>query len=126
MSPSQIPSKKTKIVCTIGPASASPKVLKQMIVNGMNIARINFAHGDHDGHRAVIKTIRSVSEETGLPITIFGDLPGPKMRIGMLEEEPIELEQGKNFILQTDEIVGNHRARLHEFRQAAGSGRTRR
>ncbi len=109
MSPSQIPSKKTKIVCTIGPASASPDVLKQMIVNGMNIARINFAHGDHDGHRAAIKTIRSVSEETGLPITIFGDLPGPKMRIGLLEEEPIELEQGKQFILQTDEVVGNHK-----------------
>jgi len=108
MPPAQIPDKKTKIVCTIGPASASPEVLEQMILNGMNIARINFAHGDHEGHRAVIETVRAVSEATGKPVSIFGDLPGPKMRIGLLEEEPIELVRGQSFALLTEEIVGNH------------------
>ena len=107
MAQAQIPLKKTKIVCTIGPASASQEVLEQMILNGMNIARINFAHGDHEGHRAAIQAIRAASQATGRPISIFGDLPGPKMRIGLIEDESIDLERGQSFILQSDPIVGN-------------------
>lgn len=107
MSRSKLPTKKTKIVCTIGPASQSQDVLEQLIRNGMNIARINFAHGHFEGHRQVIKNIRAAAANVGQRVAIFGDLPGPKMRIGQLSEEPIELERGDPFILQTDEIVGN-------------------
>ena len=107
MSLSRLPSKKTKIICTIGPASRSQEVLAQMIANGMNIARVNFAHGDLDTHRETIANVRAAAEETGRRVAIFGDLPGPKMRIGALEEEPIELERGQPFVLQTEEIVGN-------------------
>ena len=107
MSLSRLPSKKTKIICTIGPASGSQEVLAQMMANGMNVARINFAHGELDTHQETIANVRAAAEETGKRVAIFGDLPGPKMRIGSLEEEPIELERGQSFVLQTEEIVGN-------------------
>lgn len=103
----KLPRKKTKIVCTIGPASESQEVLKEMIGEGMDIARINFAHGDLDSHRQTIANIRAAAEAVGQRVALFGDLPGPKMRIGRLAKEPIELENGQSFILQTEEIVGN-------------------
>lgn len=103
----KLPHKKTKIVCTIGPASAPSQVLQQMITNGMNVARINFAHGTFESHRRNIVAIRAAAEELGKRVAILGDLPGPKMRIGELAEEPIELERGQSFILQTEEITGN-------------------
>jgi pyruvate kinase len=106
MSEARLPDKKTKIVCTIGPASDSEEVLVRMIERGMNVARINFAHGDLDGHRRVIAAVRAASRATGCRVAIFGDLPGPKMRIGELAEEPVEIAQGDELFLQTDEIVG--------------------
>jgi pyruvate kinase len=102
-----LPSKKTKIVCTIGPASQSQEVLERMIRNGMNIARINFAHGDFEDHRRTIANVRAAARAVGQRVAIFGDLPGPKMRIGKLAEEPIYLEREQSFIIQTAEIVGN-------------------
>lgn len=103
-----LPSKKTKIICTVGPASQSQAVLEEMIASGMNIARINFAHGDWDAHRETIANIRAAAAALGQRVTLFGDLPGPKMRIGKLAEEPIELERDALFVLQTAEILGNH------------------
>jgi len=106
-----LPLKKTKIVATIGPASASQDMLAQMMLVGMNIVRINFAHGDFDSHRRVIAAVRAAARQTGRRVAIFGDLPGPKIRIGRLSREPIQLERGQRFILQTDEVVGDkHRA----------------
>ena len=102
-------SKKTKIVCTIGPASQEQTVLEKMITNGMNIARINFAHGDFDGHRKTIANVRAAAKAVGKRVAIFGDLPGPKIRIGKLEQEPIKLRRGQHFTLQTKKIVGNER-----------------
>ncbi len=99
--------KKTKIICTIGPASQSQAVLEQLILNGMNIARINFAHGDFDGHRQTIANVRAAAKAVGQRVSIFGDLPGPKMRIGELAEKSIQLEKGQTFILQTDPILGS-------------------
>lgn len=99
--------KKTKIICTIGPASSDVETLVAMIDAGMNIARINFAHGTPDAHRRTIANVRTAAAMTDRPVAIFGDLPGPKMRIGRLGEEPIELAAGRPFILQTEEIVGD-------------------
>ncbi|MGD9252051.1 MAG: pyruvate kinase, partial [Desulfobacterales bacterium] len=82
-----LPANKTKIVCTIGPASESVAVLVQMIEAGMNIARLNFSHGEFDGHRQIVANIRSAAKRTGRRVAIMGDLPGPKMRIGELAEE---------------------------------------
>lgn len=110
-------SKKTKIVCTIGPASDSQAVLKEMIRQGMDIARINFAHGDLDQHRETIANVRAAAEATGRRVAIFGDLPGPKMRIGELASEPIQLEKGHSFELVTGEVVGNREVASINFKE---------
>ena len=87
-----LPQNKTKIVCTIGPASESPEVMKKMLSAGMNIARLNFSHGDFTGHQRIIENLRSAARATGRRLTIMADLPGPKMRIGMLAQEPVTLQ----------------------------------
>jgi pyruvate kinase len=100
-------SHKTKIVCTIGPASDTPEMIEKMIRAGMNIARLNFSHGDFSGHKKVIENIRSAERNAGRNVTIMGDLPGPKMRIGEIADEPIELNPGEPFTLTTEDVVGN-------------------
>jgi pyruvate kinase len=102
-----LPFNKTKIVCTIGPASESLEVTEQMIRAGMNVGRLNFSHGDFSGHEKVIANIRAASRSTGRRVAIMADLPGPKMRIGQLAEEPIELQPGDAFSLTTEEIIGH-------------------
>jgi pyruvate kinase len=97
---------KTKIVATIGPASDSPEVLRKLIVAGMNVARLNFSHGDFSGHSGTIKRVRDAALAVGKPVAIMADLPGPKMRIGKLAEEPIQLVPGETFTLTTEEILG--------------------
>ena len=101
------PSNKTKIVCTIGPASNSPEILKQMILAGMNIARLNFSHGEYSEHKTVIDNIRSAAKAAGRRVAVMADLSGPKMRIGQLDPEPIELKPGDSFALTTEDIVGD-------------------
>ncbi|MDN7025150.1 pyruvate kinase [Methanoculleus sp. FWC-SCC1] len=96
-----LPDHKTKIVCTIGPSSESKPVLQKMMQSGMNVARLNLAHGDFDEHRRRIRTIRSVAEELKVPIAILLDLPGPKIRIGRLPREPIMLKPGDMVTLTT-------------------------
>jgi pyruvate kinase len=101
------PTNKTKLVCTIGPASDSPQILEQMILAGMNVARLNFSHGDFSSHKETIDKIRRASEAVGRRVAIMADLPGPKMRIGELAEEPIELVPDDPFILTTEDIIGD-------------------
>ena len=107
MTGKSMPDKKTKIVCTIGPASRSAEVLKDLILAGMNIARINFAHADAETHSESIRLIREAVEETGRRVAIMGDLPGPKMRIGQIVPEPTFLERDQPFILESGEFTGN-------------------
>ena len=101
-----LPACKTKIVCTIGPASDSPEVIRQMILAGMNIARLNFSHGQFQEHGEVIRKIRTEAAALNARIAILADMPGPKMRLGELAVEPQQLEQGDGFILTADDIVG--------------------
>ncbi|TVQ48150.1 MAG: pyruvate kinase [Gloeocapsa sp. DLM2.Bin57] len=86
--------KRTKIVATIGPASSSREVLKQMIEEGMNVARLNFSHGDYENHEKMVKLLRSVEEELDTPITLLQDLQGPKIRIGQLSQGEVLLTEG--------------------------------
>ncbi|MBN2809472.1 MAG: pyruvate kinase [Deltaproteobacteria bacterium] len=102
-------SHKTKIVCTIGPASDSPEMLSRMMLAGMNIARINFSHGDFSGHGRVIGRIRQAAEAVGRRVAILADLPGPKIRLGQIAGEPVMLRPGEPFILTTQEIEGSDR-----------------
>ena len=99
---------KTKIVCTIGPASESLEVMCRLIEAGMNIARLNFSHGDFSAHKQVIDNLRVASAKTGKRLTIMADLSGPKMRIGKLALEPVELKQDDAFTLTTDDIIGDN------------------
>jgi pyruvate kinase len=102
----KLPSHKTKIVCTIGPASRSEAVLKEMIKNGMNVARLNFSHADLDDHAENIRRIRSAAAQVGRLVTILADLPGPKIRIGTLHNEPLVLKKGDTVTLTTQDIPG--------------------
>lgn len=101
------PLNKTKIVCTIGPASHSREVMERLLLAGMNIARLNFSHGDFSGHGDVIENLRTAAGATGRRLAIMADLPGPKMRIGQFASEPIHLQPGDRFTLTTDDIVGD-------------------
>jgi pyruvate kinase len=102
----KLPLNKTKIVCTIGPASESPAVMKQLLEAGMNVARLNFSHGDFAAHKKVIENLRAAASSLGRRIAIMADLSGPKMRIGKIDPEPVELKAGDAFALTTDDIVG--------------------
>ena len=102
-----LPNHKTKIVATIGPASESPEMLERLILAGLNIARLNFSHGDFSGHAEVVKRIRDAERATGRRVAIMADLPGPKMRLGKIAPEPILLVPGDRFTLTNEDIVGD-------------------
>ncbi|WP_313996226.1 pyruvate kinase [uncultured Paenibacillus sp.] len=99
--------RKTKIVCTIGPSSESLENTKKLIMAGMNVARLNFSHGDFEEHGNRIKNIRQASKELGKTVAILLDTKGPEIRLGKLAEEPIELVQDDYIVLTTEEILGN-------------------
>ena len=99
--------RKTKIICTIGPACADEETLRRMCLAGMNVARLNFSHGTHDDHLAHIRRIRKVREELHLPIAIMLDTKGPEYRIGCFENGSIELKDGDLFTLTTQDVVGD-------------------
>ena len=99
--------RKTKIVCTIGPACEKAEVLEQMCLAGMNVARLNFSHGTHEQHQEKIDLIKSVREKLDLPIAILLDTKGPEYRIKTFENGKIMLAEGDNFTFTTDDIEGN-------------------
>jgi pyruvate kinase len=104
-----LPEHKTKIVATIGPASNSPEILEGLIRAGMNIARLNFSHGSFEQHAEVIDRIRAASKNTDRRVAIMGDLPGPKMRLGTIQPDPIQLVSGDTFTLTSEDITGSSR-----------------
>jgi len=102
--------RRTKIVCTIGPASASDKVLEGLIRAGMNVARLNFSHGDYPFHRRVIRKIRQLERKLDTPVAILQDLPGPKIRIGAVAGDHVRLQTRRPFVLTTRKILGTELA----------------
>jgi len=99
--------RKTKIVCTIGPASESPQILETLIQTGMNVARLNFSHGTHEEHLRKIQTIRQISERLKQPVAILQDLGGPKIRVGLMKKGGVELKRGKEYFLTNEMVVGD-------------------
>ena len=99
--------KKTKIVCTIGPATADQKTLEKLMLSGMNVARINMSHGDQTTHAKTIVAIRAAEKKTKSHIAILIDLSGPKIRTGNFTTETITLQAGKIVTLTTESIVGD-------------------
>lgn len=100
--------KKTKIVATLGPASWEPDCVRQMIRAGMNVARINFSHGDHETHSRTIETVRRIAEEEGVVVAILCDIQGPKIRLGKIANEPITLKSGDTITLTLDAADGTN------------------
>ncbi len=96
----------TKIVATIGPASSAPGVLEGMIAAGMDVARLNFAHGDRESHAETAAAIRAASEAVGREVAILGDLPGPKLRLGPVAGGVAELTRGTMLVLTPEQIEG--------------------
>ena len=94
----------TKIVCTLGPASSSPKVIRSLIDAGMDVARINFSHGTQDEHAEVIRTVRRIAAEARHPVAILGDLQGPRIRVGTLAE-PVMLPEGSDAVLAPEDVA---------------------
>ncbi len=118
--------RKAKIVATIGPASESEEVLEQLILAGMNVARLNFSHGTHQDHAERIARIRRVSEKLDMPVGILQDLQGPKIRVGELPE-PVQLSEGEEIILYTTGTAkpeNGHKTIPVDFRQLFDSVRT--
>lgn len=97
---------RTKIVCTVGPASRDPNTLEALIHAGMGVARLNMSHGDPDFHRENIHRIRQISERLGKPVAVLADLQGPKLRVGIMPPEGIPLKAGATLILTTEQIIG--------------------
>ena len=101
--------RKTKIICTIGPASESEEMLTALCKNGMNVARLNFSHGTHEGHRAVMERIRRVREKLSLPIAVMLDTKGPEYRLGTFAEGRVTVEDGAEFTFTTEPCEGDAR-----------------
>ena len=99
--------RKTKIICTIGPASENEEVLTQMFQAGMDVARLNFSHGGAEEHQKKIDLIKKVRKKMNLPIAIMLDTKGPEYRIKTFEDGKITLKEGDTFTLTTEDIVGN-------------------
>ena len=100
--------RKTKIICTIGPASESEDMIRELCKAGMNVARLNFSHGTHEEHKKRVETIKKVRTGLDLPIAIMLDTKGPEYRIGVFENHKVELNEGDRFVFTTDEIVGDN------------------
>lgn len=116
--------KKTKIVCTLGPSSDTPELLDSMLQAGMNIARFNFSHGSHEEHQKRIEAVRAASQRTGIPVALMLDTKGPEIRLGLFENGSIEMEKGKEFILTARDIKGtevissmNYKELPHDVKQ---------
>ncbi|MDI9567523.1 MAG: pyruvate kinase [Bacillota bacterium] len=99
--------RRTKILCTIGPASESPEIIKKMLLAGMNVARLNFSHGSHEEQRRRIETLRSVAAQLDYPLGILLDTRGPEIRIGTFKNGSVVLEEGQIFTLTTEEVEGD-------------------
>ena len=99
--------KKTKMVCTLGPASDSKEILTKMIQGGLNVARLNFSHGSHEEHAGRIQRIKEVRKELNIPVALMLDTKGPEIRTGDLKEGKVTLETGKKIVLTSEQIEGD-------------------
>ena len=107
MKSSEHMARRTKIICTIGPASGSTTVIEKLIEAGMNVARLNLSHGDHDEHARYVQEIREISQRLGINVAVLIDLPGSKYRVGELKNGQAELEKGSQVVLTTRPVEGD-------------------
>ena len=99
--------KKTKIVCTIGPACSSVDIIKKMILAGMNVARFNFSHGEHADHKKMMDAVKQARAELGIHVAIMLDTKGPEYRIGRFRNGKVTLAEGDSFTFTSEDILGD-------------------
>lgn len=99
--------RRTKIICTLGPASSNRKTVEKMIESGMNVARLNFSHGTHEGHQKYIDMVKTIRKERGCPLAIMLDTKGPEIRTGIMKDGPVKLIDGQDFTLTAREVEGD-------------------
>lgn len=100
--------RKTKIICTLGPATDSPEILRELAAGGMDVARFNFSHGTHEEQKERFEALKKVREELGLPIAAILDTKGPEIRLGEFKDGKVFLEEGQKFVLTAREVEGDH------------------
>ncbi len=110
---------KTKIVATIGPATSSREMLKSLIMAGVDVCRINSSHGSHADHIEVIQHIRSINEELNSDVCILQDLQGPKLRVGMVENDGVNINNGQTLILTSKEMISTSEMVCIRYRDLA-------
>jgi len=107
--------RKVKIVCTLGPATAGVPRLVELVEAGMDVARLNFSHGEYGAHQAMYADVRAAAKQVGRPITVFADLCGPKIRVGKMQGGQIVLEKGKTVVLSAAEMLGTAERVTHTY-----------
>ncbi|MDR2114542.1 MAG: pyruvate kinase [Bifidobacteriaceae bacterium] len=118
--------RRAKIVCTMGPATSGRKQVKKLIQAGMNVARLNLSHGDHQEHREMYNTIREVAQELDAAVGILADLQGPKIRLGTFKDhQPVVLEEGQRFTITTDLVEGTKERASTTYAGLSGDARVR-
>ena len=100
---------KTKIIATIGPSSSDINILKEMVIAGVDVVRLNFSHGEKEFHKQIIKNVRKISEELNVPVCILQDLQGPKIRVGELLNDSIKLQDNEELKIVSKNVVGDSR-----------------
>jgi len=98
--------RRTKIVCTLGPASSDPETIREMVRAGMDVARMNFSHGTHEEHRQRVERVREAAKAEGRVVTILQDLQGPKIRVGQMKDDSVMLKEGQDLVITTEEMEG--------------------
>ena len=99
--------RKTKIVCTLGPASRSPEMIEKLLRAGMNVARMNFSHGTHEYHKETVENFRTVRDRLGVSAAVLLDTKGPEIRLGNFADDSVMLEDGAEFILTNRSVSGD-------------------
>lgn len=112
--------RKTKIVCTLGPAVDSEEMLRSMLQAGMNVARFNFSHGSHPEHKKRLDLLKKLRQEMNLPVAAMMDTKGPEIRLGDFEQGSVELKQGQEFTLTTRDVLGNDQLCSITYRDLPG------
>ncbi len=106
-------SRRTKIVCTLGPASSDRETIRALVSAGMDVARINFSHGTHEAHRETIRHVRQAAEDEGRPVAVMQDLQGPKIRVGQMRGGSVHLEEGRELVLTTEPLEESTAERVY-------------
>ena len=112
--------RRTKIICTLGPACRDEETLAAMLKNGMNVARFNFSHGDHAYHKEMMDTFRAVRDRLGIAAAVMLDTKGPEIRLGMLKNGGVTLREGQEFTLTTEEVIGDENHAFVSYRELPG------